>query len=49
VLFRSEDEEEERGYEFVSEVMTEREKKEMIKGVINKVEEESREIKIEEL
>ena len=44
-----EEEEEERGYEFVEEVMTERDREEMIKGRMNRVEEESREIKMEEL
>ena len=50
---RSEEEEEEEGeelgYEFVEEKMTEKEKKEMISGTIQKVEVESEKINIEEM
>lgn len=50
---RSEEEEEEEGeelgYEFVEEKMTEKEKKEMISGTIQKVEVESEKINIEDL
>jgi hypothetical protein len=44
-----EDEGEEVGYEFVEEKMTEKEKKEMISGRIQRVEEESEKINIEDL
>lgn len=51
-IVEEEDDDEEdatKGYEFVEEVMTETEKKEMIKGRIKKVEETVEEIKMEEL
>jgi len=44
-----EDEQEELGYEFVEEKMTEKEKKEMISGRIQRVEEESEKINMEDL
>jgi hypothetical protein len=51
IVEEEDDDEEEttKGYEFVEEVMTETEKKEMITGTIKRVEETSTQINIEDL